>query len=115
MKKKKTLKGMTLMEIIIAMLVMVICGAILVEACVSVVTNTRTARTVISKVDEQAPAIENRPAAITAYETGDSLSISYNGAPGQPIPIDKFEAPTTQVSDQEHSGNLKYFEPVVSH
>lgn len=115
MKKKKALKGMTLMEIIIAMLVMVICGAILVEACVSVVTNTRTARTVISKVDEQAAVIENRPSTVTAYEEGASLSISYNGASGNPILIDKFEAPTTQVAEQSRSGNLKYFEPAVTH
>lgn len=106
--KKKKLKGMTLMEVIVAMVVMAICGSLLVEACVCVVTNTRTARTVISKVDEQATDVENRQASITAYEEGATLNIEYNGHPGN-IVIDKFEAPTTQVAEDQKSGNLKYF------
>lgn len=110
--KRFKLKGMTLMEVIIAMVVMVICASILVIGATAVVNNTRTARHVITKVDEQAPDVENHPAAITAYETGAALNISFNGAAGNAIPIDKFEAPTTQVSSDQACGNLKYFEPV---
>ena len=109
--KKKKLKGMTLMEIIIAMVVMAICGSLLVEACVCVVNNTRTARRVTSKVDEQASDVVNRPPAITAYEEGANLHLSFGGSSGD-ITIDKFEAPTTQVSDEQKAGNLKYFKAV---
>lgn len=109
--KKKKLKGMTLMEVIIAMVVMAICGSLLVEACVCVVNNTRTARRVTSKVDEQAADIANRPAHITAYEEGDNLHLSYGGETGD-IVIDKFEAPTTQPADEQKADNLKYFRAV---
>lgn len=106
--KKKKLKGMTLMEVIVAMVVMAICGSLLVEACVCVVTNTRTARTVISKVDEQSTDVENRRSSITPYEEGATLHIEYNGHDGN-IAIDKFEAPTVQTPEEQKSGNLKYF------
>ncbi|MDO5148948.1 MAG: prepilin-type N-terminal cleavage/methylation domain-containing protein [Oscillospiraceae bacterium] len=111
MKKKKKLKGMTLMEVIIAMVVMVICASMLVEAAICVVNNTRTARTVIVKVDEQAPGVENRTVG-TPYETGAVLQLQYNGV--HTIPVDKYEAPTTQVSDIQKSGNMKYFMPVTT-
>ncbi len=106
--KKKKLKGMTLMEIIIAMVIMTICGMLLVEAAVCVVNNTRTARRVTSKVDEQAADVANRPTHITAYEEGDTLRLEYGGEHGD-IVIDKFEAPTTQVSEEQKADNLKYF------
>lgn len=108
--KKRFFKGMTLMEIIIAMTVMVICGTILAMACVSVVNNTRTARHVTSKVNEQATVVENRDPAITAYRESDPLHLQIDGGGGSAdINIDRYEAPTTQSPDDERSGNLRYF------
>lgn len=109
--KKKKLKGMTLLEVIIAMVVMVICATLLVQSAVSVVYNTRTARNVISKVDEQASPVENRTVP-TAYVTGDKIKLTYNGT--YYVAVDKYEAPTTQAPDHERSGNMKYFEPAVT-
>ena len=103
---------MTLMEIIIAMTVMVICGTILAMACVSVVNNTRTARNVTSKVNEQATVVENRDPSITAYREADPLQLRIStGGGSASIGIDKYEAPTTQTPDDERSGNLRYFRP----
>jgi len=110
--KKKSLKGMTLMEIIIAMTVMVICGTILAMACLSVVNNTRTARHVTTKVNEQATVVENRDPSITAYREADQLHLEIRGGGGSAdIGVDKFEAPTTQSPDEQNSGNLRYFRP----
>lgn len=109
--KKKKLKGMTLMEVIIAMVIMAICGSLLVEACVCVVNNTRTARRVTSKVDEQATVIENRPDEVTAYQEKDTIELKMGAQPAVTMVVDKFEAPTTQVSEEQRAGNLKYFVP----
>jgi prepilin-type N-terminal cleavage/methylation domain-containing protein len=110
--KKKSLKGMTLMEIIIAMTVMVICGTILALACMSVVTNTRVARHVTTKVNEQATVVENRDPSITAYHEADQLNFQiHGGGASANIGVDKYEAPTTQSPDEENSGNLRYFRP----
>lgn len=110
--KIKKLKGMTLMEIIIAMTVMVICGTILAMACVSVVNNTRTARHVTTKVNEQATVVENRDPSITAYQEADQLHFQiHGGSAAADIGIDKFEAPTTQAPEDQRSGNLRYFRP----
>lgn len=107
--KKKKLKGMTLMEIIIAMVVLVICATMIVQAAVIVVNNTRTARTVIVKVDEQSPVIENRNVPVP-YETNAVLELEG----GFTVPIDKYEAPTTQASESQRAGNMKYFRPVTA-
>ncbi len=111
MKNKKKLKGMTLLEIIVAMVVMVICATMLVEAAICVINNTKTAKTVIVKVDEQAPAVENR-AVVTAYETNAVLQLRFNNV--YTVPIDKYEAPTTQPSEEQRAGNMKYFVPVTT-
>lgn len=111
MKKKRKLKGMTLMEVIIAMVVMAICGSLLVEACVCVVTNTRTARRVTGKVDEEAPVVENRPAAVTAYEERDTISLSLNGGTPVNMTVDRFRASSTQAPEEQRADDLKYFIP----
>lgn len=110
--KIKKLKGMTLMEIIIAMTVMVISGTILAMACLAVVNNTRTARHVTTKVNEQATVVENRDPSITAYQEANQLHFQIDGGTASAdIGIDKYEAPTTQAPEDEMSGNLRYFRP----
>lgn len=112
MKKKKTFKGMTLIEVIIAMVVMVVASALLVLGAVSIINNTRTARRVVNKVNEQAPVVENE-AVVSAYVTGENLELQIVGAAEEyTLQVDKFEAPTTQAPEDERSGNLRYFRPV---
>ena len=102
MKKKKTFKGMTLMEVIIAMVVMVIASSLLVVSAVSIINNTRTARRVVKN-----------EAVVSAYVTEEELKLQIVGAAAEyTLKVDKFEAPTTQAPEDERSGNLRYFKPV---
>ena len=55
--RKKTLKGMTLMEIIIAMVVLVIISSLIAEAGVGVVNNVRASKSVIENVNYQSKYI----------------------------------------------------------
>ena len=103
---------MTLMEVIIAMVVMVIASSLLVVSAVSIINNTRTARRVVNKVNEQAPVVENE-AVVSAYVTEEELKLQIVGAAAEyTLKVDKFEAPTTQAPEDERSGNLRYFKPV---
>lgn len=113
MNKNKKFKGMTLLEVIVAMVVMVIISSMLVLCASSVLNNRKTARTVITTVNNQAPDVEKRRIA-TPYAKDDVLNLQYNGA-AFTIPVDKYQADPV-LSDENgvtlepKSGNLKYFE-----
>ncbi len=111
--KKKKLKGMTLMEIIVAMAVMIITAGILVECGVAVINNMRVSRTVITTVNQQAPEVENRSVA-DPYVTGDTIRLSGAGLRSCNVMIDKYEATVTMAPDEQRSGNMKYFVPAVT-
>lgn len=111
--KKKKLKGMTLMEIIVAMAVLIITSGILVECGVAVVNNVRVSRTVVTTVNQQAPEIENRRVA-TPYAADNTIHLSGAGLPGVDIHVDKYEATVTMAPDEQRSGNMKYFVPAVT-
>lgn len=111
--KKKKLKGMTLMEIIIAMAVMIIIAGILVESAVAVVNNVRISKNVVSTVNVQAPEVENRDVA-TPYVTGDVINLTGAGLRPANIAVDKYEATVTLPAGEQRSGNMKYFEPAVT-
>ena len=83
MKKSKKFKGMTLLEIIIALFVFGAVAMILVQATVSIFVNVRASNDVLDKVIDEAPTAENRiknsttelPVTIAmniGIETGDS-------------------------------------------
>lgn len=105
--KRKKLKGMTLMEIIIAMAVLIIVAGILVESAVVVINNIRISKNVVNTVNIQAPETENHQV-VDSYDTA---VLELRGASLTPadLTIDKYQATVTLPADSQRSGNLKYF------
>lgn len=93
--RKKTLKGMTLMEIIIAMVVLVIISSLIAEAGVGVVNNVRASKSVIEKVNYQ-----------SKYITGHSTKYNAIGddGSGNAIPVEA-DMTKTSVSFQLYDKN----------
>ena len=108
--KRKKFKGMTLMEIIIAMAVMVIVAGILVQAAVVVINNVRISKTVVTTVNVQSPEVENQTV-ITPYKEDDTINLTGAGLSSASIKVDKYQATVTMSADDQRSGNLKYFVP----
>lgn len=123
--RKKTLKGMTLMEIIIAMVVLVIISSLIAEAGVGVVNNVRASKSVIEKVNYQSKYITGHSTKFDAigYDgSGDEIpvetdmkktSISFQlydktGAQiGQKVNADVYEAPGMDVAYDYKDGTYK--------
>lgn len=123
---KKKLKGMTLLEIIIAMVVMVICGTLIAETCVGVINNIKTSRTVINTVNSQSSGVVRKDELGSVEMTGASntIGISCGGTSGS-LNVKKYEAPvpkevvithdeegneiSTEREIETKSGNLKFF------
>lgn len=107
--RKKTFKGMTLMEIIISVAVMVLIALIIVVAGVSAVTNLRVARNVSRKNAEQAP--------FAAEKDGDkngSINLVLNGAGSSgSLRVDTYEIKEHESAD-DRVGNYRYFETPVT-
>lgn len=133
--EKKVLKGMTLLEIIISMVILVIISTLVAEAGSGVVTNVRTSKSVIEKVNYQSRYISASEKKYTDVDGNEKdlnkstvsfrLSDATSGsALGNPISADVYEAPgmedaidykdgTYKRADgsvYDRAGNLKYFE-----
>lgn len=132
--KKKHLKGMTLLEVIIAMVVLVVLSTLIAEAGVGVVNNVRASKSVIEKVNYQSKYISGQSKTYKDVDGNDQnmnkTSISFQlqstvgGNLGNPISADVYESPGMDVafdykdgtykradgSVYDRAGNLKYFE-----
>ena len=114
LKKKKPLKGMTLLEVIIAMLIMVILASILIESCVCIIGNIRVAKNVNHKVNVQTHDVEYRSVKEAAYNENDVINLKYGDKEGS-IKVDRYKASDIPEDDKEHikgvmdADNLKYF------
>jgi prepilin-type N-terminal cleavage/methylation domain-containing protein len=136
--KKKSFKGMTLIEVIIAMVVLVLMSTMIAMAASGVVSNVRASKSVIEKVNYQSkyitgsakkyPADDGAGGTIDKNMNKTSLSFSLadtsGGALGNTISADVYEAPgmadaadyingTYKRADgtvYDRAGNLKYFE-----
>lgn len=109
--KKKKLKGMTLMEIIIAMVILVILSALIAEAGSGIVSNIRTSKSVVEKVNYQSKFVASKSGTTAAGTVSLELSDDY-GSSTSPITANIFEAPTDTdaiYSSYDRAGNLKYF------
>ena len=102
-KKKLSLKGMTLMEIIIAIAVMAILGMIVAMAGVSAIHNLRIAKNVSDKNAVQSPYAS---AKIGADPTG-QMTIDLNGT-GH-LTVNTFEVKVNETTG-DRVGNYRYFE-----
>jgi len=104
-KKKVSLKGMTLMEIIIAVAVMAIISMILVMAGVSAVHNLRIAHNVSEKNAAQSPYAS---AKLGADNTGTiTFELDGNGAKGN-LEVETYEVKENETSG-DRVGNYRYF------
>jgi prepilin-type N-terminal cleavage/methylation domain-containing protein len=110
---KKSIKGMTLMEIIVAMAVFSISALILVSGAISVYNSKRNTRNLVKKVNYQAPIADRMPD-VSTYQT-DSLKVIVGGKPHN-IEIQKYEVEPEESG--QPAGNFKYFNyqepPVVT-
>ena len=102
-KKKLSLKGMTLMECIIAIAVMAIISMIVVMAGVSAVHNLRIAHNVSEKNAKQSPYAS---AKLNAEKTGD-MTIDLNGGTGH-LNVETYEIKQDE-DPGDRVGNYRYF------
>lgn len=128
--KKRSLKGMTLIEIIIAMVVLVIISTMMAVAAVGVVNNLRTSKSVVEKVNYQSKFIYDKTSnSYNKYNPDDgstvntpylsnSMNISLASDPdgstgiGSDIPVVMYEAPEDDnaiYKNYDRAGNLKFF------
>lgn len=109
-KKRKKLKGMTLMECIISIFVLAALAMIVVVAGVSAVTNMRTAKRVSDKNASQSAYAS---AKFGAEKSGE-MRIDMSGAGTGRINVDAYEVKVDESPDDQ-VGNYRYFEiPVPS-
>ncbi len=127
MKKLKTnrkkLKGMTLLEVVIAIAVFAVAATLLVQAGLSVIYNVRSSKNLVKKVNYQSKIVAARPtpgvdSEIT--EIGDIvLNLEAAGFSGSPtLSVKGYEAEREMGTDDDGNpvelyddvaGNLKYF------
>lgn len=103
-KNKLSLKGMTLMEVIIAIAVMALIGMIVAMAGVSAIHNLRIAKNVSDKNAAQSPYAS---AKIGADPTG-QMTLDLNGGAGH-LTVDTFEVKVNETTG-DRVGNYRYFE-----
>lgn len=136
--RKKNFKGMTLIEVIIAMVVLVLVSTMIAMAASGIVSNVRASKSVIEKVNYQSkyitgsakkyPADDGAGGSVEKNMNKSSLSFSLQDsggtAIGSAISADVYEAPgmadafdyvngTYKRADgsvYDRAGNLKYFE-----
>lgn len=119
-KKKKSFKGMTLIEILVAMVVLVVTASMIAVAGASVVYNMRATQSLIHKVN-----YEGKYVASKSRDTGDDkpmnatvktgvIKLDPDKGSANDIDIKIYEAnpdPSNDVlyKDADHAGNLKHF------
>lgn len=104
---KKSLKGMTLMEIIVAMAVFSISALILVSGAISVYNSIRNTRQLTKKVNYQAPIADRMPE-LTTYDVETIQVQVVGGGTPHDIQINKYEVVPEETG--QPAGNFKYFD-----
>jgi len=117
-KNKKHLKGMTLLEVVIAIAVFAIAATLLVEAGLSVIYNVKSSRNLVKKVNYQSKIVAYKPDSgssdIVSTGTMD-LKLSTDGFTDiKTIEVKKYQAITEKDADkkpiyEDVAGNLKFF------
>lgn len=106
-KKKKSLKGMTLMECIIAVAVLAALGMLVVVGGVSAVTNLRAAHSVSEKNAVQSGFASARME--NASTNTGTMHIYLDGNTANHVDVNKYEVKENESSDDK-VGNYRYFE-----
>ncbi|MBE6851897.1 MAG: hypothetical protein E7505_00270 [Ruminococcus sp.] len=103
--KKKKLKGMTLMEVIVAVAIMVLLSTMLVIGAVSAVSNMRIAQSVSKKNAVQAPYAATQ---VDGNMTS-TMTIKLDGTKAS-LEVDSYEV-RIEESAKDRVGNYRYFVP----
>lgn len=104
--KSKKLKGMTLMEIIISMVIFSVSALILVQGAISVYYSMRKTRKLVKKINYQAPIADRMPEA-TSYEV-ENVNIQVVGGKSHNFNIKKYEVEPAETG--QPAGNFRYFD-----
>lgn len=110
-KVKKSLKGMTLIEIIIAMTLLIVVATMLVSGAYSAVANMRAAQKVASKTATQAPYADNHKNA----DSDGTISININvvgGGKSNTFNVDAYHVKDVGNDTDNYVGNYRYFDYV---
>ena len=110
---KKKLKGMTLVEVLVALAVFTVISALLASACAGICTIVRKTDKLNKKIANEAPKAEIRDGVATTDTDGSeaemSITIKMNGkeyaANGKKYVV------VDSDSNYEEGGNFKYFKP----
>lgn len=118
-KSKRSLKGMTLAEIVVSMAVLVILAAMMVIAAASAIMNMRTANNVSRKTAVQAPYAANRSTGGSSDEDDDEdvpddSTITLSGSAGDSsfsgtLTVKKY-AVKQGTDSKDQVGDFRYFE-----
>ncbi len=108
--KKSKLKGMTLAEIVVSMVIFTISATILVTGAISVYNMIRRTRTLNRKLNYQTPIadkmLQNSPT-VTGIDAVDSISIQLPTGESYDADVRGFEVIPNEA--EQPAGNLKYF------
>ena len=117
-KNKKHLKGVTLLEVVIAIAVFAIAATLLVEAELAVRYNVKSSRNRDKKVNYQSKIVAYKPdsGSTDIVDTGTmNIELSTDGFTDvKPIEVKKYQAITEKDADkkpiyEDVAGNLKFF------
>lgn len=107
---KKKLKGMTLVEVLVALAVFTIISALLASACAGVCNIVRKTDRLNKKISEEAPKAEQRKDGTLVTQPGGSaysMEIVINGNT-YTVPVEKYVV--TDSFGIDDGGDFKYFE-----
>lgn len=107
---KKKFKGMTLVEVLVALAVFTIISALLASAVAGVCNIVRKTDRLNKKISDEAPKAEQRNGGSLVTQPGgstDSMEIVINGN-AYTVPVEKYVV--TDVSGIDEGGDFKYFE-----
>lgn len=118
--KDKKLKGMTLVEIIVALAIFTIMATLLVTACICVTKSVTHTNRMVKKINYQAPAAENVSLDVydaTMAPTGKvdkesttwNFNISAGGSAYKQVVIQGYTV--RKETGDTSSGDFKYFTP----
>lgn len=107
---KKKLKGMTLVEVLVALAVFTIISALLASACAGICNIVRKTDRLNKKISNEAPEAEQRNGgALVTQPDGSTDSIEIKiGDKTYTVPVEKYVV--TDESGIDDGGDFKYFE-----
>lgn len=107
-KLKKRLKGMTLVEVLVALAVFTIISAMLASSVAVVCNINRKTDRLNKKIVQEAPAAELR--SVGEVDATDVIKIEI-GEVKEEVSVNKYQATEPSGKEHEEGGDFKYFEP----